>query len=80
MDRRSMASDQSGSDMMRKFASAMPDSVGIRILICKDLPWADPVEPSELSDREVLLKLFEPGIDPDHIRLLVSESPGYFIH
>ena len=65
---------------MRNLASAMPDPVCVRVLICENLPWADPVEPSELSDREVLLKLFKSGINPDHIRLLVSESPGHFIH
>ena len=65
---------------MRDFAPAMTNPIWVRILISKDLPRSDPIEPIKLSDRKVLLELFEPGIDPNYIRLLVSEPPGHFIH
>ena len=65
---------------MRDFAPAMTNPIWVRILIGKDLPRSDPIEPIKLSDRKVLLELFEPGIDPNYIRLLVSEPPGHFIH
>ena len=69
------ASENPGSDVMRQRAFRMLDSVGVRILICVNLPFFCFAKIDEFLLREILVELLEPSIDPGDLVHAISPSP-----